>query len=134
MPTVGIDLNAVVEKPRLPGGQPFTFAFRKAELGLSKRPNKNTGKQEPLINCELTPLDAEYNDRVVYHTFSLSPGALSSDDSCISIKKFFQVVGHQWGANGEFSTEDLMTLRFVGEAKYEEGSNFPRLGKVTAGA
>jgi len=133
MPNVGINLNEVVEKPRLPGGQPFTFHFKKSELGLSKNPNKKTGKQEGLISCIIQPLEADWNDRDVYHTFSLSPGALQSDDAVISIKKFFTTVGFQWGPNGEFSNEDLYSIKFVGEIKYEEGNNFPRLAKVVQG-
>jgi len=133
MPNVGINLNEVVEKSRLPGGQPFTFHFKQANLGLSKNPNKRTGKQEGLISCILNPLEPDFADRDVYHSFSLSPGALQSDDPTISIKKFFLSVGFKWGDNGEFSNEDLYAIKFVGEVKYEEGNNFPRLAKVVQG-
>lgn len=134
MPTVGINLNEVVEKPRLPGGMPFTFRIIEAELGLAKNPNKNTGRQEPLVKCKLAPLEPEWNDKIVYHTWSFAPGALSADTPTMSIKKFFSVVGYQWNDDGSFNTEDLMTLKFVGEASYKEGSNFPNLSKVITGA
>ena len=134
MPTVGINLNEVVEKPRLPGGQAFTFHINEAELGMAKQPNKRTERIEALVKCKLFPLEPEWNDRVVYHTWSLAPGALESDSAVISIKKFFQVVGYKFNPDGSFSTEDLLTLRFIGEAGYKEGSNFPNLAKVVAGA
>ena len=133
MPSVGINLNEVVEKPKLPAGRPFTWHFQKAELGLSKKPNKHTGKQEGIINCVIQPLEPDWADREVYVNFSLAPGALSADDATISIKKFFQVVGFAWGPNGEFTTEDLYSIKFVGDLKYEEGNNFPRLAHVLQG-
>lgn len=134
MPNVGINLEEVVEKPRLPAGQPFTFQILKAELGLAKNPNKNTGKQEAKIGCELLPMDPGWEDRKVYHTWSLAPGALSSDDPVMSVKKFFQVIGFKWNPDGSFNTEDMQVMKFVGECKYEEGNNFARLAKVIAGA
>ena len=133
MPTVGINLNEVVEKPKLPAGQPFTFGFVDAELGLAKKPNKNTGKQEPLIKCKRRPQEADWNERDVYHTWSLAPGALSSDDPLMSIKKYFAVVGYKWNDDGTFSTEALQLTKFIAECKYEEGNNFPRLSKIIAG-
>ena len=51
MPTVGINLNEVVEKPRLPGGTPFTFHINEAELGMAKQPNKKTGRIEAMVKC-----------------------------------------------------------------------------------
>lgn len=130
---VDIDLNAVVEKPRLPADKPFTFQFIKAQLDIAKQPNKNSGVREPVIKCELSPCEPEWSDRRVWHNFSLAIGALQSDDACMSIKKFFTVVGHPWGQDGRFSVEDLLTIRFVGTVKYKEGQGFANLGSVLQG-
>lgn len=130
---IDIDLNTVVEKPRLPADKSFTFQFIKATLDIAKTPNKTSGVREPLIKCELTPLEPEWSDRRVFHTFSLSMGGLQSDDACISIKKFFTVVGHPWGSDGRFSVEDLLTIKFVGTVKYKEGQGFANLGSVLQG-
>jgi hypothetical protein len=40
------------------------------------------------------------------------------------------VVGHEWGSDGKFSTEDLMTIKFIGTVKYKEGDSRPNLDKV----
>lgn len=131
---IGVNLNEVVEKPRLPAATPFTFAFRKAENALGKKPNKQTGKIEPYIGCEAYPLDQGWEDRCVYQNFSMAPGALSSPDPCFSIKKFFQVIGYQWKADGTFSTEDLLTVKFVATVKYKEEAGLPQFDKILRAA
>ena len=134
MPLVVINLDEVVEKPRLPAGQPFTFSFLSCELGIAKTENKNTHQKEPLIKGVLSILDPGWEHVKVYATWSLSPGALSSDDPTFSIKKFFLAVGRKWNPDGTFSTEDMQTFRFIGTVKYEEGNNFPRLAAIMSGA
>lgn len=129
---MGVNLNEVVEKPRLPTGQPFTFQFVSVEPKIAQQPNKKTGVREPYLNCKLSPVEPEWNDREVYHSWSLSPGALSSDDPRFSIKKFFSVVGFQWNSDGSFSTEDLLTIRFVGTIDYNE-KKFPILDSIVRG-
>ena len=130
---IDIDLNAVVEKPRLPADKPFTFQFISANLDIAKTANKHSGVREPIIKCVLSPCEPEWNDRKVWHTFSLALGALQADDATMSIKKFFTVVGHQWGPSGQFSVEDLLTIKFVGTVKYKEGQGFANLGSVIQG-
>ncbi|KKL46479.1 hypothetical protein LCGC14_2345170 [marine sediment metagenome] len=131
-PVVNCDLGAVVEKARLPAATEFTFMVRKAELGPAKNINKNTGKIEDRIACEVFPLDAGWEDRIVYQNWSLSPRALESDSPTFSIKKFFTVVGFNVGP--QWSTEDLLTIKFVATVKYKEGDNRPQLDKVLRGA
>lgn len=133
-PTVDINLNDVVEKPRLPAGQQFTFRFKSAVPAMGKKPNKRTGKIEPYIACELLPADPGWEDRLVYHNFSLAPGALESPDATFSIKKFFAVVGHPLNANGGFTTEELLTIVFIGTVKYKEDDNRPNLDKILRAA
>lgn len=133
-PMMDVNLDEVVEKPRLPAGQPFTFAVIEAKPGIAKEPNKKTGKREPYVSLTLTPLEPDWQDRKVYKVFSLSPGALEMDDPTISIKKFFSTVGFQWSPNGQFSTEDLVTIKFVGEVSYKEGDNRAQLKSVLRGA
>ena len=130
MTMLGVNLNEVVEKPRLPAGKPFTWGFVSVEQLIAKEPNKKTGVKEPYLKCKVSPLDPEWNDREVYHNWSLAPGALSSDEPLISIKKFFSVVGFQWNSDGTFSTEDLMTIRFIAPVKYPPGKNFPELEQI----
>ena len=130
MPLVDINLNEVKEKPRLPAGQDLEFAIVVANPGIAKQANKRTGNREPLISYELHPVDPEWSDRKVYGFWSLSPGALESDDPVWSIKKFFIVVGHGIGPQGNFATEDLMTIRFIGQVGYKEGDNRPKLNKI----
>jgi len=134
MPELDINLNEVVEKPKLPAGQPFTFAIVQATPEIAKNPNKKTGVREPLIRATLRVLDAGWEDRSFDHRWSMSPGALSSDDPTFSIKKFFTVVGFQWSPDGKFSTEDIQTLKFVGTVKYKEGSGYPNLATIQRGA
>lgn len=134
MPTIPINLNEVVEKPKLPAAQPFTFAIVQAFNEIAKNPNKKTGVREPLIRATLKVLDGGWEDRGFDHRWSMSPGALSSDDATFSIKKFFLVVGFQWNPDGSFSTEDLQTLKFVGTIKYKEGSGYPNLATIERGA
>jgi len=133
MTMLGVNLDEVVEKPRLPEGQPFTFQFVSVEPKIAQNPNKKTGVREPYLNCKLSPLEPDWNDREIYHSFSLSPGALSSDDPLFSIKKFFLIVGFKWNPDGSFSTEDLLTLRFVGTVKYDE-KKFARLDSIIKSA
>ena len=134
MPLVSVNLDEVVEKPRLPAGQPFTFSVLSCELGIAKNENKNTHQREPLIKAVLTPMETGFDHVKVYQTWSLSPGALSSDDPTFSIKKFFLSIGRKWNSDGTFSTEDIATFRFIGTVKYEEGNNFPRLSSILSGA
>lgn len=134
MPTLDINLNDVVEKPKLPAAQPFTFAISVATPEIAKNPNKHTGVREPLIKATLRVLDAGWEDKQFDHRWSMSPGALSSDDPVFSIKKFFTVVGFQWSPDGRFSTEDLQTLKFVGTIKYKEGSGYPNLASIVRAA
>ena len=134
MPTLDINLNEVIEKPKLPAGQPFTFAVVQATPDIAKNPNKKTGVREPLIKASLKVLDTGWEDRGFDHRWSLSQAALSSDDAVFSIKKFFSVVGFQWNPNGSFSTEDLQTLKFVATVKYKEGSGYPNLAAILRSA
>ena len=134
MPTLDINLNEVVEKPKLPAAQPFTFAIVQAFTDIAKNPNKNTGVREPLIKATLKVLDDGWTERGFDHRWSLSQGALTSDDPVFSIKKFFTVVGFQWNHDGRFSTEDLQTLKFVGTIKYKEGSAYPNLATILRSA
>ena len=134
MPIVDINMNEVVEKPKLPAGQPLTFAITQAFQEIAKNPNKNTGIREPLIRATLRVLDNGWEDRSFDCRWSMMPGALSSDDPTYSIKKFFTVVGFQWNPDGSFSTEDLQTLKFVGTIKYKEGSSYPNLATIIRAA
>jgi hypothetical protein len=134
VPTLDINLNEVVEKPKLPAAQPFTFAIVQAVTDIAKTPNKKSGVREPLIKATLRVLDNGWEDRGFDHRWSLSSGALSSDDPCFSIKKFFSVVGFSWNPDGKFSTEDIQTLKFVGTVKYKEGSAYPNLATIERGA
>ena len=134
MTTLEVNLNEVVEKPRLPAGQPFTFAIQTAQAGIAKNPNPKTGNREAQLIAELVVVDPSFSHVKFKKYWSMSPGALSSDDPCFSIKKFFTVVGYNWNPDGSFSTEDLQTLRFVGTVKYKEGSNYPDLATVLYGA
>jgi hypothetical protein len=127
---VDIDLNSVVEKPKLPADQPFTFGFKKANLEMAKQPNKK-GERNWVVKCELSPVEPDWQDRVVYHNWSLGMGGLQSDDPCFSIKKFFTIVSHTWGPDGKFVLEDLYTINFVGTVKYpKDNPNFPQLASV----
>lgn len=134
MPTLDINLDEVKEKPRMPADKYFTFMIQQATVEMAKQPNKNTGKIEPYIKAILVPLESEWNDYKVYHNWSLSPGALESPEPAFSIRKFFLVVGHEWGTDGKFSTEDLATIRFIGTIKYKEGDSRPNLDKVMKAA
>jgi len=130
MPTLNINLNEVIEKPKLPAAQPFTFAIQLAVPDIAKNPNKKTGVKEPLIKATLQVLDTGWEDRKFDHRWSLSQAALSSDDPVFSIKKFFTVVGQAWNSDGSFSTEDLQTIKFQGTVKYKEGSGYPNLATI----
>ena len=134
MPTLDINLNEVVEKPKLPAATPLTFAITQAFQEIAKNPNKKTGVREPLIRATLRVLDDGWEDRSFDVRWSMSPGALSSDDPTFSIKKFFTVVGFQWSNDGRFSTEDLATIKFVGTIKYKEGSGYPNLASIIRAA
>ena len=134
MPTLEVNLNEVVEKPRLPAGQPFTFAIQLAELGIAKNANPKTGNREAQVIATLVILEQSWEHVKFKKYWSMSPGALSSDDPTFSIKKFFTIVGHTWNPDGSFSTEDLQTLKFTGTVKYKEGSNYPELATVLRGA
>ena len=129
MPLVDINLNDVKEKPRLPAGQDLELAIVKATPAIAKNANKHSGVREPYIACEVRPVHPDWADRIIYWNPSLAQGALESDDPVFSIKKFFLVVGHQT-PTGNFSTEDLQTIRFIGQIKYKEGENRPNLAKV----
>lgn len=134
MSTFEVNLNEVIEKPRLPAGQPFTFNIQLAEAGISKNPNAKTGNREAQIIATLVVSDNGWEHVKFKKYWSMAPTALSSDDPTFSIKKFFSVVGYQWNPDGSFSTEDLQTIRFVGTVKYKEGSNYPDLATVLRGA
>lgn len=134
MPQVGINLNEVVEKPKLPPAQPFAFGFTKCELGIAKNENKNTHQREPLIRAELYVVTPGWEHVKVYANWSLSPGALSSDDATFSVKKFFLTVGHSWNPDGTFSTEEMSLIKFVGTVTYEEGKGFAKLATVISAA
>jgi hypothetical protein len=134
MPTLEVNLNEVVEKPRLPAGQPFTFAIQLAEAGIAKNANTKTGVREAQVIATLVVLDQGWEHVKFKKYWSMSPGALSSDDPTFSIKKFFSIVGYAWNPDGSFATEDLQTIRFVGTVKYKEGSNYPDLASVLRGA
>jgi hypothetical protein len=118
----------------MPADKYFTFMIRQATVEMAKQPNKNTGRIEPYIKAELVPLEPDWNDYVVYHNWSLAPGALASPEPNFSIRKFFLVVDHPWGSDGRFSTEDLQSIRFIGTVKYKEGDSRPNLDKVMKAA
>lgn len=134
MTMLDINLNEVKEKPRMPANQPFTFMVRSATVEMAKQANKKTGRVEPYIKCELVPMEADWQDYVVYHNWSLSPGALESPEPTFSIRKFFLVIDMPWGEDGRFSTEDLQTVKFVGTLKYKEGDSRPNLDKILKAA
>lgn len=134
MPVFDINLDEVVEKPRLPAAQPFTFAIVTATPEIAKTPNKHSGVREAQVKATLMILEPGWEHIKFSKYWSMSQTALSSDDPCFSIKKFFQIVGFQWSPDGKFSTEDLQTLKFVGSVKYKEGSNYPDLASVLRGA
>lgn len=137
MEVMGINLNEVKEKPLLPADQEMTLAIIKAEVKIGQKPNPKTGNKEPYINCEIAPLDPQYagQDYKIYQAFGLTPGALSSPDPCFSVKKFFQVIGHQTAPDGKFSTEELQTCQFVGKLKYDDKRpTLPQLAAVLRGA
>ena|SRR3990167_3918730 len=129
MPMVDVNLDEVKERPRLPAGQNFTFMIVKANPAIAKNANKHSGVREPYIACEVRPVDSEWADKVIYWNPSLARSALESDDPTFSLKKFFLVVGHAWTPQG-FATEDLMTIRFIGQVKYKEGESRPSLSRV----
>ena len=130
MPIVEVNLNEVKEKPRLPAGQDFEFVIVKANPAIAKNANKHSGVREPYIACEVRPVHPDFADKLIYWNPSLAQGALESDDPTFSIKKFFAIVGHPLNPQGGFSTEDLMTIRFIGQVKYKEGESRPNLAKV----
>lgn len=130
MPVVSINLNEVKERPRLPAAQDFEFSIISAVQAIAKNPNKHSGVREPYIACQLRPVNPDWSDRVIFWNPSLAVSAMESDDPVFSIKKFFIVVGFQWGSNGNFSTEDLQTIRFIGQVKYKEGDARPQLASV----
>lgn len=116
-----VNLNEVVEKPRLPADMELAMTIIKAEVKIGQQPNKTTGNKEPYVGCEIVPLQAPWNDGYkIYHNFGLTPAALSSPDASFSIKKFFAVVGHNTRPDGKFSTEELQTINFIGKVKYED--------------
>ena len=130
MPTLEVNLNEVVEKPRLPAGQPLTFAIQQAEAGIAKNANQKTGIREAQVIATLVVLEQGWDHIKFKKYWSMSQGALSSDDPTFSIKKFFTIVGHTWNPDGSFSTEDVQTIKFAGTVKYKEGSNYPELATV----
>jgi len=131
---IDVNLNEVKEKPLLPADVELGFAIVTAEVKIAKNANKSTGNKEPYVNCTMTVLNPEWPDYKVFHSFSLSIGALSSPDATFSIKKFFSVVGYVWRTDGKFSTEEVQTIRFMGKLKYEDKApNRPVLAAVLRG-
>jgi len=130
-----VNLNEVVEKPRLPADIELPLAIIKAEVKIGQQPNKTTGQKEPYVACEIVPLQEPWNEGYkIYHNFSLTPAALSSPDATFSIKKFFAIIGHNIRADGKFSTEEVQTLRFIGKVKYDDKApTRPALGGVLRG-
>ena len=135
-PMIDVDLNSVVEKPRLPENTPFTFAFESAELVQSAKENKKTHQREWMIKGTLHPLDPGWEDRKVWHNWVITPGSLESDDPLFSIRKFFSVTGFKWGSDGKFSTEDVANVKFVGTVSHGVYNGKPtiHLASVLKGA
>lgn len=135
MPMVDINLEEVKEKPLLPAGQRIRFAIIKCDLQIAKNENKQTGQKEPYFACKMRVLNPEWQESggyEVYHNWSTSPGALSSPDATFSVKKFFIVIGHQFGS--KLSSEEFETIQFDGEIKYDDKfPNRPQLAKVLNG-
>lgn len=133
-PIADINLNEVKEKPPLAQPGPYTFAFKSASLEQAKEPNKRTGQREWMVRAELVPMEAP--TYIVFHNWSLSPGALESTKPTFSVKKFFETVGFRWSEDGRFDTNDMLTIRFVGTVRHEEwqGATQVRLDQVIKGA
>ena len=136
MAMIDVNLDEVVEKPRLPENTPFTFAFESAELVQAKNANAKTGERNWMIKGTLHPLEAGWEDRKVWHNWVMSPGSLSSDDPLFSIKKFFQITGFKWGSDGKFDTNDLLNIKFIGTVAHGvyNGKATVNMSKVLKGA
>ena len=127
MPKVDINLDDVKERELLPVNTPFTFGFRVARLEPTKDQTSHN------VYAELVP--EESGGDVVFHRWSLKPGALSAISPTISIKKFFETVGFKWDPTG-FDTEEMLMVRFIGTVLHEpyKGQTQVRLGSVLGAA
>ncbi len=127
---VDINLNEVVEKPPLHqmGPGPYTFLIQKTSLEQSKNPNARTGNREWNVVCTLVP--EEHPTYSARHSFSLSPGALESSSAAFSIKKFFTLVGFQWGADGKFNSEAMIGIRFKSTVKMGTEPQYTNLDTI----
>lgn len=134
MPEIDINLNEVVEKPPLHalGPGPYVFLITKTSLEQSQTVNKRTGNKEWMIRCALTP--QEQPTYSLNHSFSLSPGALESSSAAFSVKKFFTMVGFQWGSDGKFNSDAMIGLKFIGTVKAGSEPQYTNIDQITGPA
>jgi hypothetical protein len=110
---LGIDLNQIEEQKPLTIPGPYSFTIRKAEC------KDNSAKDGKLIYCEMVP---EGVQGIVFHRFSLKPGALSSSSTTISLKRFLQKIGAEELASLGEELEDshLVGLQFTGTIQKDD--------------
>ncbi len=122
--SINIDMSGIEEKAPLAEGQ-YTLSFTKVEFGRNKA---DDGDQI------YTQVAVEGLNEVFNQYWSFKPGALSSNSSGISIKKFLEVVGRPDLANLHITDENIGDLiqamrqmRFTGFVKHEQWQGNTRL-------
>jgi hypothetical protein len=121
MAKIGIDLREIREKqPLVPGV--YTFTVRKSGLEPSKDQTSNN------VVLELVPQESPSD--IVFHRFSMKPGALTATDTAMSLKRFLDTVNIPYGP--DFDTDALFGVSFRGMVKHEvyNGKTQVRLGEV----
>lgn len=108
MAKINMDLREVREKQPLTPGV-YTFTVRKSGLEPTKAQDGNN------VVMELVPQESPSD--IVFHRYSLKPGALQANDSSISLKRFLDTVNIPYDAN--FDTDALFGISFRGTVKHE---------------
>ena len=121
MSKINIDLREIKEKePLLPGV--YTFTVRK----VGTEPTRNQDSTNVVM--ELVPQESPSD--IVFHRYSLKPGALQAADTGMSFKKFLDVVDIPY--DQDFDTDVLFGLSFRATVKHEtwNGRVSPRIETV----
>jgi hypothetical protein len=123
---IDVNLGAVTETQPLTVPGPYTLGFRKVEL------RRNKADDGDLIYTEVL-VDGHPADSFI-HRFSLKPGALTSRQSSISLKKFFEVLDrddlantHITEANIDDVIAEIAALRFSAMIKHEMWNGEPQV-------
>lgn len=121
MAKIGIDLREIKEKQPLAPGV-YTFTVRKSGLEPTKNQDSNN------VVMELVPQESPSD--IVFHRFSLKPGALQANDTAMSLKRFLDTVNIPY--DNTFDTDALFGISFRGTVKHEiwQGSTRVRLESV----